>query len=109
MKKYVPIILACAAAIAFCAFLVFLFDLSSFDRIGKMCSIWESTFREYAGTARGAALMADMDMLCILLSLLIFGIPMLELFLRYKYWVMLIPIIGFILFLFIAPITLCSV
>lgn len=109
MKKYVHIILACVAVIAFCAFLVFLFDLSGFDRIGKMCSIWESTFREYAGTARGAALMSRMDMLGILLSLLIFGVPVLELFTRYKYWIMLIPVIGFILFLFIAPITLCSV
>lgn len=109
MKKYVHLMLACVAVIAFCAFLVFLFDLSGFDRIGKMCSIWESTFREYAGTARGAALMSRMDMLGILLSLLIFGVPVLELFTRYKYWIMLIPIIGFILFLFIAPITLCSV
>lgn len=109
MKKYVPIILACVAVIAFCAFLVFLFDLSGFDRIGKMCSIWESTFREYAGTARGAALMSRMDMLGILLSLLIFGVPVLELFTRYKYWVMLIPVIGLAMFFFVGPMVLCYV
>lgn len=109
MKKYVPIILACVAAVAFCVFLVFLIDLSGFDRIGKMCSIWENTFREYEGTRRAAALMAQMDMLCILLSLLIFGILVLELFLRYKYWVMLIPVIGLFLFFLVGPVILCSV
>lgn len=109
MKKYVPIILACVAAIAFCAFLVFLFDLSGFDRIGKMCSIWENTFREYAGTRRGAALMSRMDMLGILLSLLIFGVPVLELFTKYRYWVMLIPVAGVLLFFSSAPMILCSV
>ncbi len=101
MKKYVPTILACVAAIAFCVFLVFLIDLSGFDRIGKMCSIWENTFYEYGRSEnRMSVLMANMDILGVFGSLLVFGIPMLELFIRYKYWVMLIPLVGVIMFLF---------
>lgn len=110
MKKYVHIILVCVAVIAFCAFMIFFWDLALFNRVGKMCSIWENTFYEYGRSEnRMAVLMANMDILGVFGSLLIFGIPMLELFTRYKYWVMLVPVVGFAMFFFVAPMVLCYV
>ena len=97
------------AAVAFCVFLVFLVDLAIFDRVGKACGIWESTFQAYEETARGLVLMANMDMLFILLSLAIFGLLILILFKHYSYRVLLIPILGIVLFFVIGYRFLCFI
>lgn len=109
MKKYLTTIMTCSAVATFCAFLVFLVDLAIFGRGGKVCGIWESTFQEYAGTNRGLVLMANMDTLCILLSLAIFGLLILALFKRYGYRVLLIPIAGAVLFVAIGHRFLCFI
>ncbi len=109
MKKYLTAIMTCSAAVAFCAFLVFLIDLAIFGRGGKACCIWERSFQEYEGTARRLVLMANMDMLCILLSLAIFGLLVLVLFKHYGYWVLLIPIAGIVLLIAIGHRFLCFI
>ncbi len=109
MKKYLTPIMACSAAVAFCAFLIFLIDLAIFGRGGKVCGIWEKTFQEYEGTNRGLVLMANMDLLCILLSLAIFGLLVLALFKHYGYRVLLLPIGGLVLFFAIGHRFLCFI
>ena len=109
MKKYLTPIMTCSAVAAFCAFLVFLIDLAIFDRGGKVCGIWERTFQEYEGTNRGLVLMANMDILCILVSLAIFGLLALALFKHYGYRVLLIPIAGVVLFVAIGHRLLCFI
>ena len=109
MKKYLTAIMTSSAVAAFCAFLVFLIDLATFGRGGKVCGIWENTFQEYEGTARGLVLMGYMDMLCILLSLAIFGLLVLALFKHYGYRVLLIPMAGIVLFFAIGHRFLCFI
>ena len=109
MKKYLNIVMWCLATVAFCAFLIFLIDIASFDRVGKACSIWESAYYPYADTVRGVVLMANADMLGILVSLLILGILVLELFKQYSYWVWIIPMLGTVLFCTLGYNLLCFV
>lgn len=109
MKKHLYIVMTGFAIVVFCAFLTFLFDLASFGRISKACSIWEGMFYSYTDTARGAVLMANTDILCILVLLFIFGILVLELFKQYKYWVWMIPIAGSALFFMVGYNLLCFI
>lgn len=110
MKKYLDIIIAIIAILAVAAFFVFLFDLAWFDRVAKMCSVWEIAYQNHCGaTHRCAVLMANADVVGILASLVVFVLAVLQLFGRYKYWVLLIPVVGCGLCFCIAPFILCFI
>lgn len=110
MRKYLDVIIVIIAILSVVTFLTFLFDLAWFDRVAKMCSVWEFAYQNHCGSAHHCAVsMANADVVGILVSWVVFGLSVLKLFVHYKYWVLLIPIIGCGVCFCIAPFTLCFI